>query len=179
MRQTAFLLAVVAMLSWGLWVVFARVAGETLTGEVIVVITYLVGGAVGVAYLLLRGTTPTFSSTAVTYAVASGLFFGIGGLAYYAALWRGTTATTVAAMYFVVASLLAFVFLGEPLRVRDGIGLGVGAVLLLATWYPGGAPVLAGAPGTEAISRGRPWSEPCHGSAGPDPRSPGASRTRA
>jgi uncharacterized membrane protein len=38
-------------------------------------------------------------------------------------------------MYFVVASILAFVFLGEPLRVRDGIGigLGVGAVLVLTT----------------------------------------------
>ncbi len=137
MRQTALLLAVAAMVSWGLWVVFARLAGETLTGEVIVVITYLVGGAVGVGYLLLRGTTPTLASTPVTYAVVSGVFFGVGGLAYYAALRRGTTAaaTTVAAMYFVVASLLAFVFLGEPLRVRDGIGigLGVGAVVLLAT----------------------------------------------
>jgi transporter family protein len=137
MRQTAFALALVATVSWGLWVVFARLAGETLTGETIVVITYLVGGAVGVGALLLRGTVPTLSSTATTYAVASGLFFGIGGLAYYAAIRRGTTATatTVAAMYFVVASLLAFVFLGEPLRVRDGIGigLGVGAVLLLAT----------------------------------------------
>jgi len=137
MRQTALLLAVVAMLSWGLWVVFARVAGETLTGEVIVVITYLVGGAVGVAYLLLRGTVPALTTASVGYAVASGLFFGIGGLAYYAALRQGTTATatTVAAMYFVVASVLAFVFLGEPLRVRDGvgIGLGVGAVLVLTT----------------------------------------------
>lgn len=137
MRQIAASLAIVALFSWGLWVVFAKLAGEMLTGESIVVITYLVGGTVGIVYLLIRGSQPTLSSTAVTYAVLSGIFFGIGGLAYYAALRRGTTAatTTIAAMYFVVASLLAFLFLGEPLRLRDvvGIGLAVGAVAILAS----------------------------------------------
>jgi hypothetical protein len=83
MRQTAFRLAVVAMLSWGLWVVFARVAGEPLTGEVIVVITYLVGGAVGVGYLLLRGTVPALTGASVGYAVASGPAPGSAG-------WRTT-----------------------------------------------------------------------------------------
>lgn len=137
MRHEAFLLAAVATFSWGLWVVFARIAGETLTGEVIVVVTYFVGGAIGVGYLLVRGTTPSITWPALTYAVASGVCFGVGGLAYYAALRRGSTAatTTIAALYFVVASILALVFLGEPLRLRDaaGIGLAVGAVALLAS----------------------------------------------
>lgn len=127
MRVPALSLAVVAMFSWGLWVVFADLAGETLTGEVIVVITYLVGGLIGVGYLLIRGTVPSVSVTAGTSAVLSGIFFGIGGLAYYAALRRSATAaaTTIAAMYFVVASLLAVVFFGESLRIRDGIGIGL------------------------------------------------------
>lgn len=137
MRQTAAALAIVALFSWGLWVVFAKLAGEMLSGGSIVVITYLVGGSVGIGYLLFRGIQPSLSSSAVKYAVLSGLFFGIGGLAYYAALRRGTTAatTTIAAMYFVVASVLAFLFLGEPLRVRDviGIGLAIGAVAILAS----------------------------------------------
>lgn len=137
MRQTAASLAIVALFSWGLWVVFAKLAGEMLTGEAIVVITYVVGGTVGIGYLLIRGTQPSLPATAVTYAILSGVFFGIGGLAYYAALRRGSTAatTTIAAMYFVVASLLAFLFLGEPLRLRDivGIGLAIGAVALLAS----------------------------------------------
>lgn len=137
MRETALSLAVVAMLSWGLWVVFADLAGETLTGEVIVVITYLVGGLIGIGYLLIAGTVPSVSSTAVTYAVLSGIFFGIGGLAYYAALRRSATAavTTIAAMYFVVASLLAVLFFGESLRVRDfiGIGLAICAVVTLTS----------------------------------------------
>lgn len=137
MRQTAAFLATVALFSWGLWVVFAKLAAETLTGEAIVVITYFVGGTVGIGYFLIRSIQPSLPLTAVTYAVLSGVFFGIGGLAYYTALRRGPTAatTTIAAMYFVVASLLAFLFLGEPLRLRDvlGIGLAAGAVVLLAS----------------------------------------------
>lgn len=137
MRQIAASLAIVALFSWGLWVVFAKLAGEMLTGESIVVITYLVGGTVGIVYLMIRGKQPSLTSTAVTYAVLSGIFFGVGGLAYYAALRRGATAatTTIAAMYFVVASLLAFLFLGEPLRLRDivGIALAIGAVAILAS----------------------------------------------
>lgn len=137
MRHTAVLLAVVAMFSWGLWAVFAELAGETLTGEVILVVTYVVGGSIGVGYLLIRGTPPSVPSQALIYAVVSGVFFGVGGLAYYAALRRGsmTAATTIAALYFVVASILGFLFLGDSLRVRDavGIGLAVVAVALLAT----------------------------------------------
>lgn len=137
MRHTAVELAVVAMFSWGLWVIFARLAGETLTGGAIVVVTYLVGGSIGVGYLVVRGTAPAVSMPAMSYAVVSGMFFGIGGLAYYVALQQSSTAvpTTIAALYFVVATVLAFVFLGEPLRGRDvaGIGLAIGAVALLTT----------------------------------------------
>lgn len=137
MRQTAVGLAVVAMVSWGMWVIFARLAGETLTGGTIVIVTYLVGGSIGIGYLVLQGTIPSFTRPGLMYAVVSGVFFGIGGLTYYIALQQGSTAvaTTIAALYFVVATILAFVFLGEPLHGRDlvGIALAIGAVALLTT----------------------------------------------
>lgn len=137
MRHTAIILAVVAMFSWGLWVVFAKLAGETFPGEIVVIITYIVGGTIGIGYFLLRGSPPTLEMTPVLYAATSGIFFGIGGLAYYAALRQGSTAmtTTIAALYFVVASIIAWLFLGDPLRPRDalGIGLAVGAVAILAS----------------------------------------------
>ena len=137
MRHVAVVLAVVALFSWGLWVFFANLAGETLSGEMIVIITYFVGGAVGIGYLVTRGASPTVQSGAVVYATMSGVFFGIGGLAYYAALRRGPTAmtTTIAALYFVVASIAAWLFLGESVRPRDivGISLAIGAVAILAS----------------------------------------------
>ena len=56
-------------------------------------------------------------------------------MTHHAALRRGATATRVAAMYFVAASLPAFVFLGAPFRVRGGVGIGLGvdAVFVLTT----------------------------------------------
>ena len=137
MRQIAIILAIVALFSWGLWVFFANLAGETLSGEIIVIITFFVGGMIGVGYALIRGVSPTVQSTAVIYAIISGVFFGIGGLAYYAALRRGSTSvtTTIAALYFIVASIAAWVFLGESVRPRDivGISLAIGAVAILAS----------------------------------------------
>ena len=137
MRHTATLLAIMALFSWGLWVVFAKLAGKAFFGEVVLIITYFVGGTIGLGYFLIRGSPPVLEMTPVMYAVASGMFFGIGGLAYYAALRRGPTAatTTIAALYFVVASIIAWLFLGESLRPRDalGIGLAIGAVAILAS----------------------------------------------
>ena len=137
MRHVPIILAIIALFSWGLWVFFANLAGETLSGEMIVIITFFVGGMVGIGYSLIWGVSLTVQSTAVIYAITSGVFFGIGGLAYYAALRRGPTSvtTTIAALYFVVASIAAWVFLGESVRPRDivGIGLAIGAVAILAS----------------------------------------------
>lgn len=136
-RHTAVLLALVATVSWGLWVLFAKLAGDTLTGEAIVVVTYFVGGSIGAGYVLFGNGSVSGSSGGLLYAVLGGLCFGVGGLAYYTALDEGQTVlpTTIAALYFVVASVLAVLVLGESLRIRDAVGivLAVGAVALLST----------------------------------------------
>lgn len=125
------------MLSWGVWAVFAELATRTLEPELAMVISYVAGITVAVAYILAQGLSPTVSEVGVGYAVAGGLFSGVGAVSYYAALQRGTAAvaTTVTALYFVVAAVLGVVFLGESVDLRDvaGIALAVGAVALLST----------------------------------------------
>lgn len=137
MQSSPILFAVVAMVSWGLWAFFAKLAGRNLNAEVTVVVTYLVGAAFGAAYVALRGELPSVTRTGLSYAVVSGLFFGIGGLSYYHALRVGSTTvtTTVAALYFVVAAILAVAVLGEQLPVRQiaGVVLAALAVALLAS----------------------------------------------
>ena len=134
-------LASVAMIMWGLWVVLSRLATETLSPEATLVITYVSGAAVGGGYLLVAEGGPGFRETAtragVEYAVLAGFCFGIGGLAYYAALQYGsvTVPTTIAALYFVAASLLAIVVFDEPITLRQAVGicLAIGSVVLLST----------------------------------------------
>ncbi|MFC4451449.1 EamA family transporter [Halorussus aquaticus] len=137
MTQTALAFALVAMLAWGLWAVFADFATRSLAPEVAMVVSYVAGIGVAVVYVLAQGQRPAFSSVGVGYAALGGLFSGIGAISYYVALQRGSAgvATTVTALYFVVAAVLGVLFLGDSLTTRDaaGIALAVGAVALLST----------------------------------------------
>ena len=137
MSRTALAFAGAAMVSWGFWAVFAELATRTLEPEVAMVVSYVAGITVAIAYILSQGLSPTVSEVGVGYAVAGGLFSGVGAVSYYAALQRGTAAvaTTVTALYFVIAAILGVVFLGESVDLRDaaGIALAVGAVALLST----------------------------------------------
>lgn len=125
------------MVSWGVWAVFAEFATETLAPEVAMGVSYVAGVSVAVGYIVAQGYTPTLSGAGVGYAVAGGLASGVGSIAYYAALQRGSTAlpTTVTGLYFVVAAGIGIALLGEPVDARDlaGIALAVGAVVLLSS----------------------------------------------
>ncbi|WP_137286276.1 EamA family transporter [Halorussus salinisoli] len=137
MTRTALEFALVAMVAWGIWAVFAEFATRSLAPAVAMVVSYVAGIGVAVAYVLGQGHNPDLSTVGVGYAVAGGLFSGVGAISYYVALRKGATAvaTTVTALYFVVAAVLGVVFLGESVSARDvaGIALAVGAVVLLST----------------------------------------------
>ncbi|NEU58326.1 EamA family transporter [Halorussus sp. MSC15.2] len=137
MTRTAIAFALVAMVAWGLWAVFADFATRSLAPEVAMVVSYVAGIGVAVVYVLAQGQRPALSTVGVGYAVLGGLFSGIGAISYYVALQRGSAgvATTVTALYFVVAAVLGVLFLGDSLTTRDaaGIALAVGAVALLST----------------------------------------------
>ena len=137
MSRTALAFAGVAMVAWGLWAVFAKYAARSLAPEVAMILSYAAGIGVAFVYLFSQDATPTLSTVGVGYAVAGGLFSGIGAISYYVSLRQGTAsiATTVTALYFVVAALIGIVFLGESVSIRDvaAIGLAVGAVVLFST----------------------------------------------
>ncbi|WP_227356878.1 EamA family transporter [Haladaptatus salinisoli] len=137
MVRTAVLFALVGMVSWGAWALFADFSTRTLAPEVSMAVSYAVGVGVALAYIAAQSGSVSLAGSGVAFAVVGGLFSGVGSISYYAALQRGNTAvaTTVTALYFVVAAVMGVVFLGESVDVRDvaGIGLAVGAVVLLAT----------------------------------------------
>ncbi|WP_049972182.1 EamA family transporter [Haladaptatus cibarius] len=137
MVRTAVLFALLGMLAWGVWAVFADYATQTLEPEVAMAISYAIGVGVAILYIAVQSGPVTLTDSGVAFAIAGGLFSGIGSISYYAALQYGSTAiaTTITALYFIVAAVLGAVFLGESVSMRDmaGIGLAIGAVALLAT----------------------------------------------
>lgn len=134
-RTMAF--ALLGMVSWGLWAVFAEFATRELAPEVAMIVSYLTGVGIAAVYLFSKGVSPQPSTAGIGYALVGGLFSGVGAVSYYAALRSGTAAvaTTITALYFVVAAIIGIVFLGESVGTRDlaGIALAVGAVVLIAS----------------------------------------------
>ena len=130
-------LALIGAVAWGFWAVFADIATESMAPEAAMIVSYTVGIGVAVLYVLYRGTTVFGNDpTAIGIAGLAGVASGIGAVAYYAALQAGSAgvATTITAMYFVVAAGLGVVVLGESLALTDvaGIGAAVLAVGLIA-----------------------------------------------
>ncbi|WP_435074574.1 EamA family transporter [Halorubrum sp. HHNYT27] len=130
-------LALIGAVMWGFWAMFADIATESMAPEAAMIVSYTVGIGVAGLYVLYRGTSILGNDpTAIGIAALAGVASGIGAVAYYAALQAGSAgvATTITAMYFVVAAGLGVVVLGESLALTDvaGIGAAVVAVVLVA-----------------------------------------------
>ncbi|TKX85956.1 hypothetical protein EXE43_10965 [Halorubrum sp. SS5] len=130
-------LALIGAVAWGCWAVLADVATRSMAPEAAMIVSYAVGIGVASLYVLYRGSTVLGNDpTALGAAALAGVASGVGAVAYYAALQAGAAgiATTVTALYFVVAAILGAVVLGESLALSDvaGIGAAVLAVALIA-----------------------------------------------
>ncbi|ELZ85188.1 EamA family transporter [Haloferax sp. Atlit-4N] len=118
------------------WAFLAKVATKSLPAEQAVIYTYVAGLTAAASYLLWRGGPVVVSTRGIGFALAGGLFLGLGTISYYIALSQGSAAvaTSISGMYLLGTTLLAVVFLEESLgQVKiAGIALAVGAVILLA-----------------------------------------------
>ncbi|MFC5134724.1 MULTISPECIES: EamA family transporter [Haloferacaceae] len=130
-------LALVGAIAWGFWALFADVATRTMAPEVAMIVSYSVAIVVAGVYVWHRGTSLLGNDpTALWFAGLAGVASGIGAVAYYAALQIGSAgiATTITAMYFVVAAALGFLLFGDVPELSDlaGIAAAVVAVALIA-----------------------------------------------
>ena len=130
-------LALIGAVAWGFWAFFADLATRSMAPEAAMIVSYTVAIGVAGVFIFYRGIELFGNEpTAIGLAALAGVASGIGAVAYYAALQAGATgvATTVTAMYFVVAALLGVVLLGDSLGASDvvGIGAAVVAVTLIA-----------------------------------------------
>ena len=125
-----------ALVLYAGWAFLANLATRSIPAEQAVVYTYVGALTTGVAYYLWRSGPVVVSSRSAGLALASGALLAFGTIAYYVALSQGsaTIATSISGMYLLGTTLLAVVFLDESFGLTKlaGVGLAVGAVLLLA-----------------------------------------------
>ena len=134
-----------ALAAWGLWGLFATLASRRLAATSALV--WEVVGAVLVAAVVLPvalRSGPTTDGIGVVQAILTGVAYTVGLVLLFAALAAtgrpgggGSVHAVlmITALYPLVASVLALVFLQAPMTPRQllAIPLALGAVLLLAT----------------------------------------------
>jgi drug/metabolite transporter (DMT)-like permease len=125
----------VAVVSWGVWAVLAKVLGGGLTGAQSQVLS--TAGLVPVILLFVRSRDQTIrrgGRRGIYFALAAGIVSGLGNVPYYDLYGRGGTAATavsLTALYPLVTIFLAAALLGERVNRVQAFGL----VLALAAIY--------------------------------------------
>ena len=126
--------ALAAVLAWGVWGYLSKVIVDEVGAVPTFIVLGIASGVVSLVVLAFRGLPPVMPRLPL-YASA-GLLYGLGGFLFYLAMERGRASAVVpiSAQYVVVAAILAFVLLREPLTARRVLGVvtGVGAIVLLA-----------------------------------------------
>lgn len=137
MLRSPLAYGLLAMVAWGVWSVVAELATDHVAPEVAMVVSYATGATVAFGYVLSRPGSVTFSTRGLGIAAVAGVFAGVGAVAFYVGLDRGSTGvvTTVSALYFVVAAVLAVVFLNESASLRTVAGVATAGV---AVWLLAG-----------------------------------------
>lgn len=127
-----------ALLLWGLWAFFPKLAQARLGDAFSGVLYQYLGSLVGVGVLIVaRGhAAPTWEPRGALYAGLAGLAATLGMLFYYraCATLNVSLVAAVTALYPVIVVGLAWPLLGEALSPRQwlGVGMALGAAVLLA-----------------------------------------------
>ena len=129
--------ALLAMLCFGLWGFFPKLAVLYMEPRSALVYQTMGGLLVGLLVLASLKFAPTFHPRGALFALLTGVAGVAGTLCFFAAAERGRISLVVSltALYPLITILLAAVFLKEPLTARHlaGMACAVAAILLLAS----------------------------------------------
>ena len=134
--ESWFLWTILALLTFGLWGFFPKLAVNYINPGSALVYQVIGGILVGIIGLFLMGFRPQTHPLGIFFALLTGITGVLGTFFYYAAASRGQISIVVSltALYPVITILLATVFLHEMLTFRQVTGLcfAVVAIIFLA-----------------------------------------------
>ena len=129
--------ALLSLMFFGLWGLFTKLSVVSMDSKSALIYQTLGVGVIGLITLSLMNFKPAFDVKGLSYAILTGIAYGLGCLFYFVAASRGkiNTVVTLTALYPLVTILLAFLLLNEQITLRQwsGIALAIIAILLMAT----------------------------------------------
>ena len=134
--ESWFLWTLLAMVTFGIWGFFPKLAVSYINPQSAVIYQVLGGFLVGIAGLVMVKFRPETHPMGIIYALLTGITGVLGTLFYYAAASKGQISIVVSltALYPLITIILAIVFLHETLMPKQIVGLcfAIAAIILLA-----------------------------------------------
>jgi uncharacterized membrane protein len=100
------------------------------------ILSYVTSICIAILYVWVDSRSVVLTGEGVGWSLASGVFAGIGAIAFYAGIAHGRVGpvTTISALYFVVAAFIGVLLFGNSLGLREvtGFVFAGAAIALLA-----------------------------------------------
>ncbi len=115
----------VAFLLWGVWAFLPKLTMQYINPKSAVVYEALGGLLVALAVLAFVGFRPETHARGMALALITGALGLLGAFGYLYAVSKGPVAliSTMTALYPIITIMLAYLVLGEPITIKQGIGL--------------------------------------------------------
>ena len=121
------LFSLVAMVLWGAWGFFGKLASRSMSAPNLMLLESVGGLLILPICVLLFARHFRFETNNIDFycALTGGVLGTVGGLFFYWAITQGdaTRVVTITAMYPVVTTILVWLFLNEPLTAKKVAGI--------------------------------------------------------
>ena len=130
--------ALVAMLGWGLWGFFGKVAAQKIPTGNLMLLSLMGSSAIVLIFVPFLTKGFSFHPREVCYlcAVGSGIVATMASLFFYFALAKGeaTSVVVISSLYPIVTFILAAIFLSESFTIKKiaGMALAIAGIILLS-----------------------------------------------
>ncbi len=125
-----------SLFSFGLWGLFTKLTVIHIDSRSALIYQTIGVIAIGIITLSMVNFKPATDTKGLTYAVLTGVAYGIGCLFYFMAASKGkiVTVVTLTALYPLITIILAFLLLKEAVSFRQwlGIFLAIASILLMS-----------------------------------------------
>jgi transporter family protein len=129
--------ALISLCSFGMWGLFTKLSVMHIDAKSALIYQTLGVMVIGIVILGSMNFKPATDAKGFSFAVLTGIAYGIGCLFYFIAASKGKiiTVVTLTALYPLVTILLAYLLLKESISVKQcaGVGLALVAIFLMSS----------------------------------------------
>ncbi len=119
------LFAILALIAWGLWGFFPKLATKYLDVKSIFIYELIGVAVIGIAVLTMQGWVPNFHTKGLILAILTGAAGSLGALFFLFALKKGVASVvvTLTALYPLISLVLLYLIVREPLTLKQAVGI--------------------------------------------------------